>query len=338
MRVLVTGGAGYIGSHTVVHLVEAGHDVLVVDSLVNAKPTVLERLARITGRAVPFVELDVRDGAGVDKLFASEQFDAVIHFAGLKAAGESVAQPLRYYENNIGTTFVLVDAMRRHGVDKLVFSSSALVYGDAQPPMSEQTPTSPPNPYGATKVMVERILQDVAANDPSFHVALLRYFNPVGAHPSGLIGEDPRGIPNNLVPFLAQVAVGRRDKLRVFGDDYPTPDGTCQRDYIHVEDLATGHIAALAHLDQVPGARVWNLGTGTTSSVLEVVAAFERAVGRPLPREIVGRRAGDVPVLCADPRRANTELGWRAERSLDAMCADSWRWQSQNPTGYPDPQ
>jgi UDP-glucose 4-epimerase len=336
MRVLVTGGAGYIGSHTVVHLIAAGHEPVIVDSLVNAKPAVLDRLEQITGQVTPFVELDLRDADGVEKLFASDQFDAVIHFAGLKAAGESVEHPLRYYENNLGSTFVLVDAMQRHGVGKLVFSSSALVYGDAQPPMSEETPTSPPNPYGATKVMIERILQDISAQDPQFRVALLRYFNPVGAHPSGLIGEDPRGIPNNLVPFIAQVAVGRREKLLVFGDDYPTPDGTCQRDYIHVEDLAAGHIAALARLEQVPSARVWNLGTGKASSVLDVLAAFERAVGHPVPNDIVGRRPGDPPVLCADPRRANTELGWRAERSLDDMCADAWRWQSNNPTGYPD--
>jgi UDP-glucose 4-epimerase len=336
MRVLVTGGAGYIGSHTVVHLLSAGHEVVVVDSFVNAKPAVLDRLAQITGQGIPFVELDLRDEVGVEKLLASERFDAVIHFASLKAAGESVQHPLRYYENNLGSTFVLVDAMRRHGVDKLVFSSSALVYGDAEPPMSENTPTSPPNPYGATKVMIERVLEDVAAQDPQFRVALLRYFNPVGAHSSGLIGEDPRGIPNNLVPFIAQVAVGRWEKLQIFGDDYPTPDGTCQRDYIHVEDLAAGHIAALARLERAPGARIWNLGTGTASSVFEVLRAFERAVGHPIPNEVVGRRAGDPPVLCADVRRANEELGWRAERSLDDMCADVWRWQSHNPTGYPD--
>lgn len=336
MRVLVTGGAGYIGSHTVVHLVAAGHEPVIVDSLVNAKPAVLDRLAQITGRVIDFVELDLRDTAGVEKLFASDTFDAVIHFAGLKAAGESVQQPLRYYENNLGSTFVLVEAMQRHGVNKLVFSSSALVYGDAQPPMSEGTPTAPPNPYGATKVMIERVLQDISAGDPRFRVALLRYFNPVGAHPSGLIGEDPRGTPNNLVPFIAQVAVGRQEKLRVFGDDYPTADGTCERDYIHVEDLAAGHIAALARLERAPGVGVWNLGTGRASSVLAVLRAFERAVGHPLANEVVGRRAGDPPVLCADVRRANAELGWRAERTLDDMCADVWRWQSANPTGYPD--
>jgi UDP-glucose 4-epimerase len=337
MRVLVTGGAGYIGSHTVIHLVAAGHEPLIVDNFVNSKPAVLDRLRTITGHDIAFTELDLTDVAATDRLFADQRPDAVIHFAALKAVGESVEQPLRYYANNLGSTFALLEAMRNHDVQTFVFSSSATVYGaDAEPPMAEDAPTSATNPYGWTKVMIEQVLGDVAAARSGFAVASLRYFNPAGAHASGLIGEDPRGVPNNLVPFIAQVAVGRREKLQVFGDDYPTPDGTCLRDYIHVEDLAAGHVAALDYLQRERGVHTWNLGTGHGQSVLDVLHAFERAVGHELPYEIVGRRAGDVAASYANPARANAELGWRAGRTLDDMCQDVWRWQSQNPTGYPD--
>ena len=338
MRVLVTGGAGYIGSHTVIQLVAAGHDVLIVDNFSNAKPAVVHRLESITGVKLPVHAFDLRDADRTEHLFAHEQIDAVIHFAGLKAVGESMEQPLAYYENNLGSTFSLVRAMARHDITKLVFSSSATVYGHNAPvPMKEDFPTSATNPYGWTKVMVEQILRDVAVAQPRWRIALLRYFNPVGAHPSGTIGEDPSGIPNNLVPYIAQVAVGRREKLRIFGDDYGTPDGTAVRDYIHVEDLAAGHVAALARLASTDRAvSTWNLGTGTGSSVFDVLHAFERAVGHDLPYEVVGRRAGDIAASYADPGRANEQLGWTATRSLDEMCADAWRWQSQNPDGYPD--
>ena len=338
MRVLVSGGAGYIGSHTVVQLVAAGHDVVVVDSFANAKPAVVGRLEALTGKPLEVHSFDLTDHDKTEHLFANDRIDAVIHFAGFKAVGESVAKPLEYYENNLGSTFSLVRAMRRHGVTKLVFSSSATVYGaDAPVPMREDLPTSATNPYGWTKVMQEQILRDVAFSDPTWRIALLRYFNPVGAHASGTIGEDPSDIPNNLMPYLAQVAVGRREKLSVFGGDYPTPDGTGVRDYIHVEDLAAGHIAALTRLDAVDDAvSTWNLGTGEGTSVLQVLHAFEAAVGRALPYEIVGRRAGDIAASYADPTLAHTELGWRATRTIDQMCADAWRWQSANPTGYPD--
>ncbi len=338
MRVLVCGGAGYIGSHIVIQLLAAHHDVLIVDSFVNAKPAVINRLESITGEHVPVHTFDLRDVDRTEHLFAHEQIDAVIHFAGHKAVGESVKEPLKYYENNLGSTFSLVRAMERHGVTKLVFSSSATVYGANAPvPMKEDFPTSATNPYGWTKVMIEQILRDVAEAQPSWRVAVLRYFNPVGAHPSGNIGEDPSGIPNNLLPYISQVAVGRLEKLRIFGDDYDTPDGTALRDYIHVEDLAAGHVAALDRLTSTNKAvSTWNLGTGTGSSVFEMLHAFERAVGRTLPFEIVGRRAGDIAASYADPGRANTELGWKATRTIDDMCADSWRWQSQNPNGYPD--
>ncbi len=338
MRVLVSGGAGYIGSHTVVQLVAAGHDVLVVDSFANAKPTVVGRIEALTGRPLELRSFDLTDHDKTEHLFASEQIDAVIHFAGFKAVGESVEKPLEYYENNLGTTFSLVRAMRRHGVRKLVFSSSATVYGaDAPVPMTEDLPTSATNPYGWTKVMQEQVLRDVAAADPTWRVALLRYFNPVGAHPSGTMGEDPQGIPNNLMPFIAQVAVGRRETLRVFGDDYPTPDGTGVRDYIHVEDLAAGHIAALGRLGTTDEpVSTWNLGTGHGTSVLDLLHSFERAVGHELPYEIAPRRPGDVAASYADPTRAHEELGWYASRTVDDMCADTWRWQSANPEGYPD--
>ena len=338
MRVLVSGGTGYIGSHTVLSLIESGHEVLVVDDFSNSKPSVVGRLEELSGTHIPVHGFDLTDTEKTDQLFGSEQIDAVIHFAGLKAVGESVEKPLEYYANNIGATFSLVNAMRRHGVHRLVFSSSATVYGDHAPvPYREDyEPLSAASPYGRSKVMIEHVLSDVAAAG-DLRVALLRYFNPVGAHPSGTIGEDPQGIPNNLMPFIAQVAVGRREKLSVFGNDYPTADGTCERDYIHVEDLAAGHVAALEHVDVMPTpARAFNLGSGRGTSVLELLHAFERAVGREIPHEFVGRRAGDLPAYWADPTRADEELGWRTERSIDDMCADVWRWQSMNPQGYPD--
>ncbi len=339
MRVLVSGGTGYIGSHTALALLEHGHDVLVVDDFSNSKPTVLSRLEALSGKHVPLHSFDLTDSDKTSHLFAHEQIDAVIHFAGLKAVGESVDRPLAYYQNNLDTTFSLLHAMRRTGVRRLVFSSSATVYGDHAPvPYHEEyQPLSAASPYGRTKVMNEQVLTDVAAASDGLRIAMLRYFNPVGAHPSGRMGEDPQGIPNNLMPFIAQVAVGRRDKLQVFGDDYPTQDGTCERDYIHVQDLAAGHVAALEHLDDmVEPVRAFNLGTGTGTSVLELFHAFERAVGHELPYEVVGRRAGDLPAYWADPTRAHEELGWQATRTIDDMCADTWRWQSQNPHGYPD--
>ena len=338
MRVLVSGGAGYIGSHTVLALIEAGHDVVVVDDFSNSKPTVVGRMEALAGTHIPVHSFDLTDRDKTEHLFATGGIDAVIHFAGFKAVGESVEMPLEYYTNNLDATFSLVRAMRRYDVHRLVFSSSATVYGDHAPvPYREDyEPLSAASPYGRTKVMSEHVLGDVArAGD--LKVALLRYFNPVGAHASGTLGEDPQGVPNNLMPFIAQVAVGRREKLHVFGGDYPTADGTCERDYIHVEDLAAGHVAALEALDgRAEPVRAYNLGGGTGTSVLELVHAFERAVGRELPYEVVGRRAGDLPAYWADTTRAAEELGWRARRSIDDMCADVWRWQSQNPEGYPD--
>ena len=341
MRVLVSGGAGFIGSHTVIQLIAAGHDVLIVDNFGNSKRAVVGRLESIIGGHLPVHAFDLRDTDRTDHLFAQERIDAVVHFAGHKAVGQSVEQPLEYYENNLGSTFGLVRAMARHDVTKLVFSSSATVYGEhATVPMKEDFPTSATSPYGWTKVMIEQILRDVTVAQPSWRIALMRYFNPVGAHPSGTIGEDPSGIPNNLLPYVSQVAVGRLDKLRIFGDDYDTPDGTALRDYIHVEDLAAGHVAALARLASperaVSTVSTWNLGTGTGTSVFDMLHAFERAVGRELPYEVVGRRAGDIAASYADPSRANAELGWTATRTIDDMCADAWRWQSQNPNGYPD--
>lgn len=336
MRVLVTGGAGYIGSHIAAQLVSVGYEPLIVDDFSNAHPAVLDRLATITGRPVRHRELDLTDGERVDDLFAHEQIDAVIHLAGFKAVGESVENPLAYYRTNVGGTLTLLDAMRRHDVDLLIFSSSATVYGaDSPSPMPETAPTRAASPYGWTKIMIEQIVHDTAACHSPQRVAVLRYFNPVGAHPSGLIGEDPRGVPNNLVPYLAQVAAGRRPVLRIFGADYPTRDGTCERDYIHVEDLAAGHLAALDALrGGRAGVRTWNLGTGRATSVREMVAAFERAADRAIPQEVVGRRPGDSAVAYADVRRAQAELGWAARRSIDDMCADVWRWQQRNPDGY----
>ena len=338
MRVLISGGAGYIGSHTAVLLAGAGHEVEIVDNLVNAKPTVLPRIEQLAGTTIPLHILDLCDREATDALVAAGNYDAVIHFAGLKAVGESVERPLDYYDNNLNSTISLVRAMGAHGVRRLVFSSSATVYGDAaQPPLMEKLPTSATNPYGWTKVMIEQVLRDVAAADVSWRIALLRYFNPIGAHPSGDIGEDPQGIPNNIVPYIAQVAVGRREFLNVWGNDYPTADGTGERDYIHVMDLAAGHVAALEKLDEIGRpVNTWNLGTGKPASVLQVLAAFSAAVGRDLPYRVMARRPGDVPTSYADPHLAEIELDWRADRTLDQMCADTWRWQSQNPTGYPD--
>jgi len=335
MKILVSGGAGYIGSHTVVQLIAAGHDVVIVDNFSNAHPTVVGRLEALTGTSITLHSFDLTDHDKTEHLFASEHFDGVIHFAGYKAVGESVRMPLDYYENNLGSTFSLVRAMQKYDVDKLVFSSSATVYGEEQAAATEDQRTYATNPYGWTKVMQEQILRDVAVAAPQMRFALLRYFNPVGAHPSGTIGEDPSGIPNNLVPFIAQVAVGKRDKLLVFGDDYDTVDGTGVRDYIHVEDLAAGHIAALEAIQNTDEpVHTWNLGSGKGTSVLEMLAAFERAVGRPIPYEVVPRRPGDIATSYADPHKANAELGWSTHRSVDDMCADTWRWQSQNPRGF----
>lgn len=339
MRILLTGGAGYIGSHTTLTLLEHGHDVVVVDDLLNSKRAAVERVESLSGRTVPLHVFDLRDETRLDQLFARERFDAVIHCAGLKAVGDSVARPLDYYGNNLDSTFAVLAAMARHDVRRLVFSSSATVYGENAPlPCQEDhRPLSATSPYGQTKVMIEQVLTDVAAARDGLRVALLRYFNPVGAHPSGRIGEDPQGVPNNLMPVIARVAVGRLDRLQVFGADYPTADGTGERDYIHVMDVAMGHLRALEYLDaMVQPARAFNLGTGTATSVLQLLAAFERACGHPLPYDVVPRRPGDVPANWADPARAQQELGWRATRGIDEMCADTWRWQSQNPSGYPD--
>ena len=335
MKILVSGGAGYIGSHTVIQLVAAGHDVVIVDNFSNAHPTVLGRMESLTGTRLATHSFDLCDYDKTEHLFAAEAFDAVIHFAGYKAVGESVEKPLDYYENNLGSTFSLVRAMQKYDVKLLVFSSSATVYGTDQAGATEDRPTFATNPYGWTKVMQEQILRDVGAADPATRFALLRYFNPVGAHESGTIGEDPSGMPNNLMPYLAQVAVGKREKLSIFGGDYDTVDGTGVRDYIHVEDLAAGHVAALEALTRTTEAvSTWNLGSGHGTSVLELLRAFERAVGRELPYEIVARRPGDVAVSYADPAKANAELGWRTRKSVDDMCADTWRWQSQNPHGF----
>lgn len=336
MKILVTGGAGYIGSHTCLELLQAGYEVVVVDNLVNSKQESLRRVQDITGRALTFYPVDLLDKSGLEQVFRNEAIEAVIHFAALKAPGESVAQPLRYYHNNLTGTIHLCQVMEAHQVKDMVFSSSATVYGEInQPPLHEEMPTGGViNPYGWTKMMMEQILKDLHTADPSWNIILLRYFNPVGAHPSGRIGEDPQGIPTNLMPFIAQVAVGRRTELHVFGNDYPTPDGTCVRDYIHVVDLARGHLKALEKLSSQPGVAIYNLGTGHGNSVLEVVQAFARASSRPIPYQITARRPGDLPVSFADPSKAERELGWKAELGLDEMCADSWLWQSQNPSGY----
>lgn len=341
MNVLVTGGAGYIGSHTMVELLQGGHEVICVDNLTNSSPKALERVEEITGRKVTFYPYDVRDKARLSQVFSTHAVDAVIHFAGHKAVGESVAQPLEYYDNNLYSTLVLCEVMSAHGCKKLVFSSSATVYGDpVSVPLAEDAPLGPTNPYGRTKWMIEQILTDLHGSDPKWDVVLLRYFNPVGAHPSGLIGEDPRGIPNNLVPFVAQVAVGKREQLCVFGNDYPTADGTGVRDYVHVVDLARGHLSALERGLQETGRRkqvlTLNLGTGRGYSVLEVVRTFEAASGRAVPYQVVARRPGDIAVCYADPALARTLLGWEAKFDLEQMCCDSWRWQKSNPDGYVD--
>ena len=336
MKVLVTGGAGYIGSHATLALLQRGDEVHVIDNLCNASAESLTRVERLGDGTVPFHEVDLRDREAVEKVLA-HGFDAVIHFAGLKAVGESVEIPLDYYGNNIEGTLVLLRAMRATGCRTIVFSSSATVYGDRAPVpyVEDYEPLDATNPYGRTKVMLEKILVDLAAAEPDWKVGLLRYFNPVGAHPSGDIGEDPLGIPNNLTPYIAQVAVGRRERLTVFGDDYDTPDGTCLRDYIHVTDLVDGHTAALDWLAaHDPGSRAWNLGTGQGTSVLEVISAFERASGREIPYVIGPRRAGDLPATYADATRARDELGWVAAKDIDDMCVDLWRWQSQNPQGF----
>jgi UDP-glucose 4-epimerase len=335
MRILVTGGAGYIGSHTCVELLQAGHEIIVVDNLSNSKAESLERVHELTGKTLEFHKIDLLDKQALNGVFDKFPIDSVIHFAGLKAVNESVTIPLRYYHNNVTGTLILCEVMEIHTVKKLVFSSSATVYGDPRKvPIKEDFPLSPTNPYGHSKLMIEEILRDVHRADEAWNIALLRYFNPVGAHPSGRIGEDPNGIPNNLLPYIAQVAVGKLPKLSVFGNDYPTQDGTGVRDYIHVVDLALAHIRALEKLSSDPGIVTYNLGTGRGYSVLEMVTAFEKASGRTIPFEIVGRRSGDVASCYADPSKANRELDWTAKRGIEEMCWDMWRWQSSNPNGY----
>lgn len=335
MRILVTGGTGYIGSHTCVSLLEAGYEPVIVDNLSNSKKAVLDRLARITGRELTFHEGDILDQPLMEKILEDEKIEAVIHFAGLKAVGESVSIPVAYYENNVAGTVSLLKAMEKTEVRCIVFSSSATVYGDPeQLPIPEAAALSATNPYGRTKLFIEEMLRDLAVADPRWSIVLLRYFNPVGAHPSGLIGEDPQGIPNNLMPFVAQVAVGRREKVSVFGSDYPTPDGTGVRDYIHVVDLAEGHVAALKAHARETGLFTYNLGTGNGSSVLEVIEAFAKASGKPVAYELTDRRPGDVAACYADPTLAQEKLGWKATRDLAAMSADAWRWQSGNPNGF----
>ena len=338
MNILVTGGAGFIGSHTLIELYQAGHTAVVVDNLSNSNPESLRRVERIIGvDSIPFYRVDIRDREGLEGVFASHRFDACIHFAGLKAVGESVEKPWEYYENNSGGTLTLVDAMRRHGCKNIIFSSSATVYGDpAEIPITEQCPKGQcTNPYGWTKSMLEQVLTDIQKADPQWNVVLLRYFNPVGAHPSGQIGENPNGIPNNLMPYITQVAVGKRTELGVFGNDYPTPDGTGVRDYIHVVDLARGHVSALQALERGCGLDIYNLGTGHGYSVLDMVRAFEKVNGVKVPYSIKPRRAGDIATCYSNPAKALKELGWKALYGIDEMVRDSWNWQRQNPDGYP---
>lgn len=335
MNILVTGGAGYIGSHTTLELLSDGHKVIVADNLSNSKREALNRVEDITGESLTFYKTDLLDEQGLDHIFEHHNIDAVIHFAGYKAVGESVDKPLSYYHNNITGTLYLCEAMKNHGVKNLVFSSSATVYGDPHKvPIKEDFPLTATNPYGRTKLFIEEILRDLQISDESWNIALLRYFNPVGAHESGHIGEDPTDIPNNLMPYITQVAVGKLDRLSVFGDDYPTHDGTGVRDYIHVVDLAIGHLKALEKLQNDPGVLIYNLGTGQGYSVLDVVKAFEEASGKEIPYRITDRRPGDIASCYADPSKAEHELNWKARRDLVDMCKDSWRWQSQNPTGY----
>ena len=336
MAILVTGGAGYIGSHTCVELLNAGYEVVVIDNFYNSSEEALKRVEKITGKTVKFYEGDLLNREDVENVFEQESIDSVIHFAGLKAVGESVAKPLEYYHNNITGTLILCDVMRQHGCKSIVFSSSATVYGDpAFVPITEECPKGKiTNPYGQTKGMLEQILTDLYVGDSEWKVILLRYFNPIGAHKSGLIGEDPKGIPNNLVPYIAQVSVGKLEKLGVFGNDYPTPDGTGVRDYIHVVDLAVGHVKAIEKLNSLEGVEIYNLGTGKGYSVLEVLHAYEKACGKTLPYEIKDRRPGDIPTCYADPAKAKRELGWEAQYGIEEMCEDSYRWQSMNPNGY----
>lgn len=338
MSILVTGGVGFIGSHTVVELQNAGYDVVVLDNLCNANPKVLDRIEAITGKKVPFYQADIRDREALNEIFEKESIDSVIHFAGLKAVGESVQKPLEYYDNNISGTLVLVDVMRQHGCKNIIFSSSATVYGDpAFVPITEECPKGVcTNPYGWTKSMLEQILSDIQKADNEWNVVLLRYFNPIGAHKSGTIGENPNGIPNNLMPYITQVAVGKREELGVFGDDYDTPDGTGVRDYIHVVDLALGHVKALKKIEEKAGLKIYNLGTGCGYSVLDVVHNFEKASGVKIPYSIKPRRAGDIATCYADAAKAKEELGWEAQYGILEMCEDSWRWQKNNPNGYDD--
>ena len=338
MHILVTGGAGYIGSHTCVELLNAGYEVTVVDNLYNSSEKALDRVQEIAGKAVKFYKADIQDRDAMNKVFDENKFDAVIHFAGLKAVGESVAKPIEYYQNNIGGTLVLTDVMRHHGCKNIIFSSSATVYGDpAIIPITEECPKGTcTNPYGWSKSMLEQILTDIHTSDPEWNVVLLRYFNPIGAHKSGKIGEDPKGIPNNLLPYVAQVAIGKLECLGVFGDDYDTPDGTGVRDYIHVVDLALGHVKAVEKLADNEGVSIYDLGTGNGYSVLQVVHAFEKACGHAINHAIKPRRPGDIAMCYCDPAKAKKELGWEAQYGIEDMCADSWRWQSQNPNGYAD--
>ena len=336
MNILVTGGAGFIGSHTLIELIAAGHNPVVVDNLSNASPEAIHRVEKIVGQPIPFYEVDIRDREGMEKVFAENAFDCCIHFAGLKAVGESVQKPWEYYENNIGGTLVLVDVMRKHGVKNIIFSSSATVYGAPDTmPITEDCPKgSVTNPYGQTKSMLEQVLTDIQKADPEWNVVLLRYFNPIGAHKSGTIGEDPNGIPNNLMPYITQVAVGKLQQLGVFGNDYPTHDGTGVRDYIHVVDLAKGHVCALSAIEKKCGLAVYNLGTGQGYSVLDLVHAFEKATGVKVPYVIKPRRSGDVAECWSDPSKAARELGWKAQYGIEDMCEDAWRWQKNNPNGY----
>lgn len=341
MAILVTGGAGYIGSHTCVELLNEGYEIVVVDNLYNSSREAIKRVEEITGKTVTFYETDLLDEQALNEVFEKNAIDSVIHFAGYKAVGESVAKPIEYYHNNLTGTLILCDVMRRHGVKNIVFSSSATVYGDPETlPITEELKTGGvTNPYGQTKFMIEQILTDICVSDPAWHVILLRYFNPIGAHPSGMIGEDPNGIPNNLLPYVAQVAVGKLEKIHVFGDDYDTVDGTGVRDYIHVVDLAKGHVKALEKIESMEkneegGVKIYNLGTGKGSSVMEIIHAFEKACGKPLPYVVDARRPGDIAACYADASKAERELHWKAEKTLDDMCADTWRWQSHNPNGY----
>ncbi|QOR65491.1 UDP-glucose 4-epimerase GalE [Cytobacillus suaedae] len=339
MAVLITGGAGYIGSHTCVELLNANYEIVVLDNFSNSKPEVIDRITDITGRSFKFYPIDLLDEGKLDQVFTENEIEAVIHFAGLKAVGESVNFPLKYYHTNITSTLALCKAMQRHNVKKLIFSSSATVYGTPKTfPISEDSPLGALNPYGRTKLMIEEMLKDLYQSDNQWSISILRYFNPVGAHSSGLIGEDPNGIPNNLIPFITQVAIGKLKELSVFGDQYPTADGTGVRDYIHVVDLAFGHLRALKRATISTGCEVYNLGTGKGYSVLEMITAFEKASDKKIPYKIVSPRAGDVAVCYADPQKARSELGWKAKKQIDEMCEDAWRWQNMNPNGYSDNQ